>query len=214
MLASSLDDCIRLWDYVAGSVKKTYQGHQNRRFAVGGCFGVLKDGDRGSGGSEERDAEDDVDEGNRDGDGSRAEHARGGRRRQTAFVASASEDGDVVLWDVTTKEVVQRVRGHDGVCFWVDVHGGLMVSAGQDGVIRVYRHEDDTAVAVAAAVVPAATAPEGPNGGAEVLDSGRGAGEDTEDDEEGTRGSGGAGEDEVMEDLPPIKQEDLKAEET
>lgn len=41
VLASSLDNCIRLWDYVSGSVKKTYQGHRNEKFAVGACFGVL-----------------------------------------------------------------------------------------------------------------------------------------------------------------------------
>lgn len=57
-----------------------------------------------------------------------------------AFVASASEDGDVILWDVKNKEVLQRVQGHKGVCFWVDVHGETMVTAGQDGSIRVYRH--------------------------------------------------------------------------
>ncbi|KAH9909358.1 WD40 repeat-like protein [Xylariomycetidae sp. FL2044] len=58
-----------------------------------------------------------------------------------AFIAAASEDGDVVLWDVKTKEVVQRIsRAHDGVCFWVDICGDTMVSAGQDGKIRVYKH--------------------------------------------------------------------------
>ncbi|ATY60014.1 WD repeat-containing [Cordyceps militaris] len=57
------------------------------------------------------------------------------------FVASASEDGDIVLWDVISKKVLQRVRGHaEGVCFWVDVHGETMVSAGQDHTIRIYRH--------------------------------------------------------------------------
>ncbi|KAJ3484927.1 hypothetical protein NLG97_g6935 [Lecanicillium saksenae] len=81
---------------------KTYQGHKNEKFAVGGCFGVLEG---------------------------------------APFIASASEDGDIVLWDVISKNVLQRVAGHeDGVCFWVDVHGETMVSAGQDHTIRVYRH--------------------------------------------------------------------------
>lgn len=57
-----------------------------------------------------------------------------------AFIASASEDGDVLLWDVKSKEVLQRVHGHEGVCFWVDVHGETMVTAGQDGSVKVYRH--------------------------------------------------------------------------
>lgn len=64
---------------------------------------------------------------------------------RVAFVTSASEEGDIVLWDVKSKEILQRVSGvHDGVCFWVDVHGetGTMVSCGQDGRIVVYRHRD------------------------------------------------------------------------
>lgn len=111
MLAFNLDNCIRLWDYVSGAVKKTYQGHRNQKFAVGGCFGVLalEDGD--------------------------------GNTTQGAFVVSPSEDGDVVLWDVTSKEVLQRFSAHPGkVCFWVDVRGDAMVTAGQDGSIRIFRH--------------------------------------------------------------------------
>ncbi|KHO00119.1 will die slowly [Metarhizium album ARSEF 1941] len=64
------------------------------------------------------------------------------------FVASASEDGDVVLWDVNNKEILQRIlTGHKGVCFWVDVNGETLASAGQDHTIRVYKHireGDDT----------------------------------------------------------------------
>lgn len=105
VLAFNLDDCIRLWDYVQGSVKKTYQGHKNQSFAVGGCFGTL--------------------------DG-------------TPFIAAASEDGNIVLWDVKTKDVLQRINGHKGVCFWVDVHGDTMASAGQDNTIRIYRHARNT----------------------------------------------------------------------
>lgn len=56
-----------------------------------------------------------------------------------ALIASASEDGDVVVWDVVSKEIVERVPGHDGVCFWVDVHGETVVSAGQDHTIRLLR---------------------------------------------------------------------------
>lgn len=116
VLASSLDSCIRLWDYVSGTVKKTYQGHRNEKFAVGGCFGVL--GQQGQ------------------DDGA------------TAFVASASEDGGIVLWDVGSKQILQRLDGqHDGVCFWIDVHGSTMVSAGQDKTVRVYRHGKAPAVA-------------------------------------------------------------------
>ena len=149
VLAFSSDSCLRLWDYVSGSVKKTYQGHENGKFSVGGCFGILRDDDE-----EEADVDDHTnaitngdDDSKNAGDGSKEEngaHSRGSRGggRGQAFIAAASEDGDIVLWDVRTKEVVQRIRGaHDGVCFWVDVHGDTMVSAGQDGRIKVFRHE-------------------------------------------------------------------------
>jgi COMPASS component SWD3 len=119
VLAFSLDNSIRLWDYVSGSVKKTYQGHTNKGFSIGGCFGVLSDAD----------------------DGLAEEDAGNGNIRQQAFITSASEDGDIVMWDVASKAVVQRIEGgHKGVCFWVDVHGGTMVSAGQDNSIKVFRH--------------------------------------------------------------------------
>lgn len=88
---------------MAGSVKKTYQGHRNEKFAIGGCFAVLNG---------------------------------------ESLIVSASEDGGIVLWDVKSKDVIQRVQGHKGVCFWVDVHGDTMVSCGQDNTIRVYRNKN------------------------------------------------------------------------
>ncbi|OAA68647.1 WD repeat protein [Niveomyces insectorum RCEF 264] len=133
VLAFNLDSCIRLWDYIAqpSVVKKTYQGHVNKGFSIGGCFGVL-----GTNG------------GARNDDGVNGSSSRNNNnnksKRYCAFVAAASEDGDVVLWDVGTKAVVQRLRGahRGGVCFWVDVCGTTMVSCGQDGWINVYRHKD------------------------------------------------------------------------
>jgi COMPASS component SWD3 len=98
-----MDSCLRLWDYVSGTVKKTYSGHKNEGFSVGGCFGSV------------------------DGE---------------AFIAAPSEDGEIVLWDVKSKDVVQRIQNaHEGVCFWVDVWQDVMVSAGQDGKIKVYKHK-------------------------------------------------------------------------
>ena len=54
---------------------------------------------------------------------------------------SASEDGDVLLWDVRTKKILQRLKGHKGVCFWADTCEDLVVSGGQDGLVRVYQHK-------------------------------------------------------------------------
>ncbi len=101
-----MDSCLRLWDYVSGTVKKTYSGHKNEGFSIGGCFGSV--------------------------DGK-------------PFIAAPSEDGEIVLWDVKNKEVVQRIKGHTGVCFWVDVYEDTMASAGQDGKIRVYKHQSQEA---------------------------------------------------------------------
>ncbi|GKT48330.1 WD repeat-containing protein 82 [Colletotrichum spaethianum] len=172
VLAFNLDNSIRLWDYVAGSVKKTYQGHANSRFAIGGCFGLIP--------------------------------------CEGAFVASASEDGEIVLWDVVTKEVVQRIPAHtkkdrvngagagggkrgSSVCFWVDVHGDVMVSAGQDGTIRRYKRvpsegEDGGGDAVATAAAEATAA----------VTNGHAAGAAEEEDKT----------DEVETTEPPIKQEE------
>ncbi|RFU31308.1 hypothetical protein B7463_g5038, partial [Scytalidium lignicola] len=58
-----------------------------------------------------------------------------------AFIVSGSEDGDIFFWDAKTKEVIQRVSGHEGVVCWVDTSpgpGGTVVSGGLDGTVRVW----------------------------------------------------------------------------
>lgn len=66
----------------------------------------------------------------------------------SAYIASGSEDGDIFFWDVKTKEVVQRVSGHNGVVFWVDScpMTGVVVSGGMDGTVRIWvdTYEEDT----------------------------------------------------------------------
>jgi COMPASS component SWD3 len=176
VLAFNLDNSIRLWDYAKGLVKKTYQGHKNCGYSIGGCFGVLSDAEDG------------------DEDPSRASG--------DAFVASASEDGDVVMWDVKSKEVVQRISGaHKGVCFWVDVHGDIMASAGQDRIINVFKNQSAHQIEAVDGIDEA-----GMNGI-------NGHGEDSVAHYEG------AADDELQRDVengastPMVKQEDIKEEE-
>ena len=102
ILAFTLDSCIRLWDYVAGTCKKTYQGHKNVKYSLGGNFGII--GTQG-------------------------------------FIVSGSEDGDIIFWDVKTKEEVQRVQGHEGVVCWVDTSPGsnaIVASGGLDGTVKIW----------------------------------------------------------------------------
>lgn len=107
ILAWTLDSYVRLWDYVSGTCKKTYQGHVNQKFSIGGAFGVS--------GSE-------------------------------AFIVSGSEDGNLVFWDVKTKEIIQKAGGHEGVVCWVDTSphpNGAVVSGGMDGTVRIWVDVDE-----------------------------------------------------------------------
>ena len=102
ILASTLDSCIRLWDYVSGTCKKTYQGHVNNKYSLGAAFGTSKG---------------------------------------EPFIASGSEDGDILFWDIRSKEVVQRVTGHRGVVCWIDTcpdGSGKLVSGGIDGTVSIW----------------------------------------------------------------------------
>jgi COMPASS component SWD3 len=58
-----------------------------------------------------------------------------------ALAACGSEDGSTVLWDVNSKEILQRLHGHEGVVLGVDVcaQDGAVVTCGVDKTIKVYR---------------------------------------------------------------------------
>ncbi len=97
---------MRLWDYVEALCKKTYQGHENKKYSIGGSFGV---------------------------------------NGKDAFIASGSEDGCIILWDVNSKNVLQKIEAHDGVTFWVDTHPFLdtIVSCGEDKLVKIWINEDE-----------------------------------------------------------------------
>jgi COMPASS component SWD3 len=65
-----------------------------------------------------------------------------------AFLVSGSEDGDVVAWDITTKEILWRGKGHGAAVLGVDfcrLDGGngrgLLVSGGLDRDVRLWIEE-------------------------------------------------------------------------
>lgn len=121
VLAATLDSSVRLWNYVEGRCIKTYQGHKNEKFSINACFGTY-------------DAEREAVEGDESGEL---------EQQSWAFVVSASEDGRILLWDVSSKEVLQDVSGHDGVVFGVDVRleDQSIVSCGADRTIKIWKRQ-------------------------------------------------------------------------
>jgi COMPASS component SWD3 len=61
-----------------------------------------------------------------------------------AFIASGSEEGNVLLWDVSSKNLLQRLEGHVDAVMSVDTHPTerLIASAGLDRVVRIWRAVD------------------------------------------------------------------------
>jgi COMPASS component SWD3 len=143
ILAWTLDNCMRLWNYADGRCVKTYQGHVNKDFSLAGTVGsYFWSNNAASVGDQQEDEE------------------------EAAFVASGSEDGDVVLWDVTTKEILWRAsssssfpsprhQSHRDVV--LSVHASrptpeapaLLVSVGKDRDLRLWIEDIDPATLAA-----------------------------------------------------------------
>lgn len=117
VLAWTLDSCIRLWRYLGadgGGCVKTFQGHVNRSYSLSGTFGEYTCLDEET-----------------------------GSMKVEAFVVSGSEDGDVVVWDVNSKEILWRGVGHKDVVLSVDWAKtkdgkGMLASVGKDRQLRVW----------------------------------------------------------------------------
>ena len=121
VLAATLDSSVRLWNYVEGRCAKTYQGHKNEKFSITACFGTYT-----------ADCEASEDDGEEDKE-----------QQKWAFAACGSEDGRTVLWDVSSKEVLQTLSSHDGVVLGVDVglEDQTIVTCGADKTIKTWKRQ-------------------------------------------------------------------------
>ena len=125
VLAATLDSAVRLWNYVEGRCAKTYQGHKNEKFSINACFGTYT-ADRKSTPEEGLDEQ---------------------AKRKWAFSACGSEDGKTVLWDVSSKEILQTLSGHDGAVLGIDVglEDQTVVTCGMDKTIKVWKRQSVSA---------------------------------------------------------------------
>ncbi|KZM25403.1 hypothetical protein ST47_g3468 [Ascochyta rabiei] len=111
ILAHTLDSCLRLWDYTNGK-GRCVKTYQGHS---NGRFSLA-----GAFGTYSSPAD---------------------PAQRFAFVASGSEDGTLVLWDVSSKDILQRLRGHDDAVLAVDTHphGPVLATAGLDCSVRVWK---------------------------------------------------------------------------
>ncbi|KAL9615212.1 MAG: hypothetical protein Q9167_000306 [Letrouitia subvulpina] len=124
VLAWTLDSCVRLWDYERGRCVK--KTYQGH---VNTRFSLS--GSFGIYG--------DTNE---------------GRGERKAFIVSGSEDGEMLWWDVQSKEILQKEEAHEGCVLGVDTweKGGLVVSCGLDKLVRIWERVDQEPEGVAGEV--------------------------------------------------------------
>lgn len=84
-------------------------------------------------------------------------YGNGDESQSRAFVVSGSDDGQIVCWDITDKQILQTIGGHEGVVLGVDTcpKSGLMVSGGIDKTVRIWRQAPQRGEAVADVVTDA-----------------------------------------------------------
>ena len=97
---------------------KTYQGHRNVKYSLSGAFGTY--------GEQAVDYKRDP---------------TGNFPNKYAYIVSGSEDNNIILWDVSSKDILQRLEGHTDIVLGVDTHPTeqAIVSCGLDCTVRVWR---------------------------------------------------------------------------
>jgi COMPASS component SWD3 len=103
LLATTLDNTIRLWDYMNNKVVKTYSGAVLEKYSCSLGF------------------------------------VRG------EFVVSGDEKGSLIVWDLQTKKIVQKLEddtidksGDNGSVLQIDVLDDVLISANFKGEVKVY----------------------------------------------------------------------------
>ncbi|KAI9671623.1 MAG: WD domain protein [Trizodia sp. TS-e1964] len=64
-----------------------------------------------------------------------------GDQDKRSFVISGSEDNSIVIWDIGSREILQRLQGHEGVVLGVEKHPSqkIIASCGLDRTVRIWK---------------------------------------------------------------------------
>ena len=159
VLLSTLDSAIRLWDIDVGKCVKTYRGHANKAYCAFSTFCALNKVQVDGAGSEVDSAE---------GSGESGVSGQGGvegtnspQRIADTCIVGGSEDGNVYVWDLQSRELVQTLGAegnaggrarHLDMVLAVDSHPFLPIvasgSCAKDPTVRLWRNmqmqSDDT----------------------------------------------------------------------
>ncbi|KDN37456.1 WD40 repeat-like protein [Tilletiaria anomala UBC 951] len=148
LLASSLDNMVRLWDVPNGRVLKTYTGHKCEKHIMKAAFTHPRFIRPGPATAEEihLPEETQLEENDKESIIQRTLAVERRRRDRKGLpeilVVCGSEDQKVVLWDLQTKEVVQKLEAHRDTVLALAVHPFLPIIASgsmeHDPTIRLW----------------------------------------------------------------------------